>query len=123
MVRMRAEFVGFFAKARTRFADNGSAFTHRTVCLQCSRKWRSPPQGKSGLNQFLECKKHETADIHRQLCEVYGEHVMSDSIVRRWVRQFNEGCENVHDDPRSGNFFTKLRLINFVFGNCVHAGC
>jgi transposase len=42
------------------------------------------------------------ADIHRQLCEVYGEHVMSGSMVRRWVRHFIEGRENVHDDPRSG---------------------
>jgi transposase len=42
------------------------------------------------------------ADINRQLCEVYGEHAMSDSMVRRWVRHFNEGRENVHDDPRSG---------------------
>jgi len=23
-------------------------------------------------------------------------------MVQRWVRLFNEGCENVHDDPRSG---------------------
>jgi len=27
---------------------------------------------------------------------------MSNSMVRRWVRLFNEGRENVHDDPRSG---------------------
>jgi transposase len=27
---------------------------------------------------------------------------MSSSLVRRWVRLFNEGRENVHDDPRSG---------------------
>jgi transposase len=27
---------------------------------------------------------------------------MSDSMVRRWVRHFNEGPENMHDDPRSG---------------------
>jgi transposase len=26
---------------------------------------------------------------------------MSDSLVRRGVRHFNEGRENVHDDPRS----------------------
>jgi hypothetical protein len=26
---------------------------------------------------------------------------MSDSTIR-WVRHFNEGRENVHDDPRSG---------------------
>jgi transposase len=42
------------------------------------------------------------ADIDRQICEVYGEHAMSDSMVRRWVRHFSEGRENVHDDPRSG---------------------
>jgi transposase len=42
------------------------------------------------------------ANIHRQLCEVYREHAMSDPMVRRWVRHFNEGRENVHDDPRSG---------------------
>jgi transposase len=27
---------------------------------------------------------------------------MSDSMIRRWVRHFNEGCKNVHDDPWSG---------------------
>jgi transposase-like protein len=42
------------------------------------------------------------ADIHRQICEVYEEHAMSDSMVRRWVRHFKEGRENVHDDRRSG---------------------
>ncbi|GFU53497.1 histone-lysine N-methyltransferase SETMAR [Trichonephila clavipes] len=28
---------------------------------------------------------------------------MSDSMVRRWVRQFNEGRSEVHDEERSGN--------------------
>jgi transposase len=27
---------------------------------------------------------------------------MSDPMVRRWVRHFNEGCEKAYDDPRSG---------------------
>jgi hypothetical protein len=31
-----------------------------------------------------------------QLCEVYEEYAMSDSMVWRLVRHFNEGCENVH---------------------------
>jgi transposase-like protein len=39
------------------------------------------------------------ADIPHQLCEEYGEHDMSDSMLRRWVRHFNEGHKNVHDDP------------------------
>jgi transposase len=42
------------------------------------------------------------ADIHHQLCEVYGEHAMSDSLIWRWVRHFNEGRENVPDDSWSG---------------------
>jgi hypothetical protein len=49
---------------------------------------------------FLNARNIKPADIHHQLCE--GEHAMSDSMVRRWVRHFNEGCENVHDDPRCG---------------------
>ena len=51
---------------------------------------------------FLNAKSVKPAEIHRQLCDVYGEHAMSISMVRRWVRLLNEGRENVHDDPRSG---------------------
>jgi len=49
---------------------------------------------------FLNAKNMTPAEI-RQLCDVYGEHAMSSSVVRRWVRLFNEGRENVHDDPPS----------------------
>ena len=52
--------------------------------------------------RLLNGKNMKPAEIHRQLCDVYGEHAMSDSMVRRWVRLLNEGPENVHDDPRSG---------------------
>ena len=51
---------------------------------------------------FLNAKNMKPAGIHRELCDVYGEHATSSSMVRRWVRLFNEGRENVHDDPRSG---------------------
>jgi hypothetical protein len=50
--------------------------------------------------RFLNARNMKLADIHRQLCEVYGEHAMSDSVIRRWVGHFN-GRENVHDDPQS----------------------
>ena len=52
--------------------------------------------------RFLNAKDMKPAEIHRQLCDVCGEHAMSSSMVRRWVRLFNEGRENVHDDPQSG---------------------
>jgi len=51
--------------------------------------------------RFLNAMNMKPAEIHRQLCDVYGEHAMSSSMVWRWVRLFNEGRENVHDDPRS----------------------
>jgi hypothetical protein len=57
------------------------------------------------------------ADIHRQFCQVYGEHAMSDS-ARRWVRHFNEGRENVHDYPRSGQpSVVNEDLVRAVEGN------
>jgi len=34
---------------------------------------------------------------------VYGNNVMSDGMVRKWVRMFNEGRENVHVEARSGH--------------------
>ena len=51
--------------------------------------------------RFLNAKNMKPAEIHLQLCDVYGEHAMSISVVRRWVRLFNEGHENAHDDLRS----------------------
>jgi transposase len=44
----------------------------------------------------------ESTEIHCQLCDVYGEHAISSSTTCRWLRLFNEGRKNVHDDPWSG---------------------
>jgi hypothetical protein len=52
--------------------------------------------------RFLNARNIKPADIHCQLCEMYGEHGMSDSMVRRQMRHFNERRENVHDDLQSG---------------------
>jgi hypothetical protein len=52
--------------------------------------------------RFLNARNVKPADIHRQICEVYGENAMSDGMVRKWVRKFNEGRDNVHDEPQSG---------------------
>jgi hypothetical protein len=51
---------------------------------------------------FLNARNVTQADIHRQICEVYGENVMSDVRVRKWVRKFKEGRDNVQGEPRSG---------------------
>jgi len=41
--------------------------------------------------------------IHHQICQLYGDSAMSDGVVRKWVRMFNEGQENVYDEARSGH--------------------
>jgi len=52
--------------------------------------------------RFLNARNVLPSEIHHQTCEVYGDNAMSDSMVRKWVRMFNEGRENVHDEAQSG---------------------
>jgi len=43
------------------------------------------------------------SESHHQICQVYGYNAISDGMVRKWVRMFNEGRENVYDEARSGH--------------------
>ena len=52
--------------------------------------------------RFLSARNLSAAEIHRQICEVYGDTVMSESKVRKWVREFKDGRDNVRDEGRSG---------------------
>jgi len=52
--------------------------------------------------RFLNVRNVLPNEIHHhQICQVYGDNAMSDGMVRKWVRMFNEGRENVHDEARS----------------------
>ncbi|GBO06189.1 hypothetical protein AVEN_33758-1 [Araneus ventricosus] len=52
--------------------------------------------------QFLNAKNVKPAEIHRQLVEIDGENVMTDGMVRKWVRQLNDGHISVHEKAQSG---------------------
>ncbi|GBM51738.1 hypothetical protein AVEN_267115-1 [Araneus ventricosus] len=52
--------------------------------------------------RFLNAKKVKPTKIYLQLVEIYGENVMTDGMVRKWVREFNDGRTNVQDEARSG---------------------
>ena len=52
--------------------------------------------------RFFNSKNVLPSEIHHQICQVYGDNAMSDGMVRKWVRVFNEGRENVHDEARIG---------------------
>jgi len=45
---------------------------------------------------FLNSRNVLPSEIHYQICQVYGDNAMSGGMVRKWVRMFNEGRENVH---------------------------
>jgi len=48
--------------------------------------------------RFLNARNVLPSEIHHQICQVY----CDNGMVRKWVRMFNEGRENVHDEARSG---------------------
>ena len=41
--------------------------------------------------RFLNTKYVLPSEIHHQICQAYGDNAMSDGVVRKWVRMFNEG--------------------------------
>jgi len=51
--------------------------------------------------RFLNARNVLPGAIHHQICQVYGDNTMSDGMVRKWVRMFNEGRENVHNEAGS----------------------
>ncbi|XP_075229659.1 uncharacterized protein LOC142329169 isoform X17 [Lycorma delicatula] len=65
--------------------------------------------------KFMNAKRLNASEIHRQICEVYGSNAMSDSCVRKWCRIFEGGRTNVHDKLRSGRpSFVTDELINAI---------
>ncbi|CAN8026656.1 unnamed protein product, partial [Ixodes persulcatus] len=52
--------------------------------------------------RFLCAKSAAPVGILSQLCEVYGEKCISIQHVRKWCREFKDGCRDVHDEQRSG---------------------
>jgi hypothetical protein len=47
------------------------------------------------LIRFSNANNVNPIEIH-QLCDVYGEHAICSSMLRRWMRLFNQGRENMH---------------------------
>ena len=64
--------------------------------------------------RFLNAKNMTPAEIHRQLCDVYGEHAMSSSMVRRWVRLFNLLTPNVNYSGRTAPLTSKVAFYIFI---------
>jgi len=52
--------------------------------------------------RFVNARNVLPSEIHHRICQAYGDNVMSDGMVRKWVQIFNKGQENMHDEVRSG---------------------
>ena len=81
---------------------SGSVYASCCVFIMFKKSENPAACEMRSVIRFLKAKNMKSAEIHRQRCDVCTEYAMSSSMVRRWVRLFNEGREYVHDDPRSG---------------------
>jgi len=52
--------------------------------------------------RFLNARNSLPSEIRHQICQAYGDNAISYGMVRKWVRMFNEGRDNLHDEARSG---------------------
>jgi hypothetical protein len=52
--------------------------------------------------RYLHAEGQSTVEIHRRLCRVYGDNVMSDSCVREWCRKFRDLRTGVYDEGGRG---------------------
>ncbi|GBN74721.1 hypothetical protein AVEN_6708-1 [Araneus ventricosus] len=68
----------------------------------CASKENPAKCEMRGVIRFLWAKKLSAADIHRELCAVHGPNIMSEGVVRQWVRFFKDRRTNIHDESRSG---------------------
>ena len=77
------------------------------LCLfLCIKHFSDNLRGRRPWNRsvirFLNTRNVLPSEIHHQICQVHGENAMNYGMVRKWVRMFNEGRENLHNEARSG---------------------
>jgi hypothetical protein len=83
---MPAEFVGPFGRHGHNLQTIEPCL-HIVLCAYNVQENREARRNKMRpVIRFLNARNMKPADIHRQLCELYGEHDMSDSMVKNWVK-------------------------------------
>jgi hypothetical protein len=60
------------------------------------------PAAKFTVIRFLHAENMSAVEIHRELCAIYSQNVMSEETVRHWCRMFKDGRTNVHNEEQSG---------------------
>jgi len=78
-----------------------SVSTHHVVFIMFKKIENPAACEMRSVICFLNVKNMKPPEICH-LCDFYGEHAMSSSMVWRWVQLFIKGCKNVHYDLWSG---------------------
>lgn len=61
----------------------------------------SPTNNIRSAIRFLSAKGVKAVELHLHIREMYGETILSDRMVQKWVRAFKNGRTNVPDEERS----------------------
>jgi transposase len=69
--------------------------------------------------RFLHVEGRSATEIHRRLCRVYRDNVMSDSCVREWCRKFRDGRTDMHDEGGQGRHSTLTDKLLQNFDQCL----
>lgn len=71
----------------------------------CLCVFQMPPPIEDRLDcevcTVIRAKEVEAGEFHRQICNAYGQNIMTDGLVRKWVRTFKDGRKSVQDEERS----------------------
>jgi hypothetical protein len=62
--------------------------------------------------QFLNAKQKLPTEIHKELVEVYGEHLISRKQVSVWCNQFKKGRMSLLDEECAGRPRTACNAVN-----------
>ncbi|KAG8287931.1 hypothetical protein J6590_027270 [Homalodisca vitripennis] len=76
--------------------------TSRPCSLAIDSRHFSFSSFNSFCNKIFERKDGKPAEIYCQLRVISGEDMMSEVMVRKWVKMFNGDRTNMHDENRSG---------------------
>jgi hypothetical protein len=83
IVCMHVEFVGYLGRHGRHLQTSEPCFCI-VLCVYNVQENREPTACEmQSVIHFLNARNMKPTDIHHQLCEVYGEHAMSDSVVLR----------------------------------------
>jgi len=91
-----------FEKSQTSFRGIRVMFTFFPCVKHVLDNWRRHRLWNTAGNSVLNARNVLPSEIHHQICQVYCHNAMSDGMVRKCVRMYNEGREYVHDESWSG---------------------